>query len=196
MYDPPTLALSTVALVAIRRERIVHLILITALFTLNKETAFLVPGLVGIYWIYQKHSQRAIRQFVLLTSIYIVISVALTLRYLHNPGSVVEDHVGYLVWTYTHSKAVFALCGVAGLIGYSVVVVRLWNRIPPTLKTVQWFVPLWVAMHLLWGWPMELRVMLEILPGVMLTIIYVIEISRELRTPAGDVDAAAGSILA
>ena len=191
IYDPPTLALTTVSLVAVRRERIFHLTIFTALFTLNKETAFIVPGLVGLYRIYRKQADRALRQFALLSSIYVVISAALTLHYRHNPGSVTENHLGYLVWTYTHAKATFAVLCLTGIISYGVAVARFWKLLPPTLKAVQSFVPLWIALHVFWGWPMELRVMLEILPGMMLTIIYIVGGLRGSPIPSRSKDKAA-----
>jgi len=181
IYDPPTLCIAALTLRAVRRKRFMQLVLLTALFSLNRETAFIVPGLAFFAWVHRGQVAIAVRQAALLSILYLAIAGGLVFHYRHNLGSVAEDNRTYLIHTYLHKNAKYALAAILSSAVYLGAVVRCWKLLPPTLKAVQWFVPLWIAMHILWGWPMEWRVFFEIYPGMLLTIVAVWTILRGSR---------------
>jgi hypothetical protein len=172
-YDPPTLALSALVMRALRRERLVQLCLLTGLFSVNRETAFIVPGLTFFYWIHRHRIGSAVRQAAILSAVCFIIEGTIAFHFRHNPGSFAENHVPVLIHTYLHERVLYAIAAAATLVFYGVQVMRHWSDLPPALKAVQWFVPPWIAMHVLWGWPMEWRVFLEIYPGMVLTAVAV-----------------------
>jgi hypothetical protein len=172
IYDPPTLAFAVLALRSIRKQDPRLLILITALFALNRETAAIVPGMVFLYWIYRHQPRRAFSQAAILGTIYLIITALIVYHFRNNPGEFAENNRAILMHLYLGPRRRFALTICLLLVAYAIAVTGNWQRLPAALKAVQPFVPLWIAMHLLWGWPMELRVLFEVLPGMALTVIF------------------------
>ena len=171
IYDPPTVCFSILTLRALRRERFFELVLLTILFSFNRETAFLIPGLTFFTWVHRQRYGTAVQQAAILSALYFAIACSLAFHYHHNLGSLAENNRAYLVHTYIHKNAKYAVAAILSLAAYTYAVVRCWTSLPPVLKAVQWFVPLWIFMHIMWGWPMEWRVFLEVYPGMLLTII-------------------------
>jgi hypothetical protein len=182
IYDPATLCFAVLTLRSIRRERFLELVILTALFSFNRETAFIVPGLTFFSWIHRGRLSVAFEQAALLSLLYIAIAGSLMFHYRHNLGSVAENNRIYLVHTYMHKSLKYAAAALFAALGYLVEVIRYWRSLPPTLQAVQWFVPVWIAMHILWGWPMEWRVFFEIYPGMMLTIVAIWTMSKQSST--------------
>jgi uncharacterized membrane protein YagU involved in acid resistance len=169
MYDPPTMCFAALALRALRRERLLELVVITALFSFNRETAFIVPGLTFFYWIYRKRPGVALWQAALLSAIYLAVAGGLAFHYRHVYGDLAQNNRAYLIHQYLHSNWKYTVFAVSALIVYTIAVVSSWKLLPPVLKAVQWFVPPWIILHILWGWPTEWRVFFEVFPGMMLT---------------------------
>jgi hypothetical protein len=171
VYDPPTLTFSALALRELRKERLLPLILITVFFSLNRETAFLVPGLAFFYWVHTSKWIKAISWSALLGVCYVMIVALITYHFRSNPGVLAENHRMYLMRVYTHERLGLAVAALAGLIFYAIEVFRRWRSLPVILKAMQWFIPVWLFMHVMWGFPMEWRTFLEVFPGIILTIV-------------------------
>jgi hypothetical protein len=195
IYDPPTVALSMLALRAVRLERFFELVLLTALFSCNRETAFIVPAITFFYWLHRGRPGRAFQQAAVLAVVYFCIAGVLIYRYRHNAGTLAQDHFTYLMDLYTHKKAPYAVAALLGLALYTLGVIRAWKLLPASLKAVQWTVPFWVALHIRYGWPMEWRVFLEIYPGVMLTSITLWALHRAASAGRAPAEAVPDSIV-
>ena len=169
-YDPVTIACAILAMRALRKEQLPALAVLTAIFAVNRETAFIVPGLTFFYWFHLRERKRALGQAALLSTIYLAITGIILFHYRHNPGHLPRIIGLSLIRMYLHQKLPFMVGGILALVAYGIAVARRWGPLPPALKAIQWFIPLWVAMHIAWGWPMEWRVFFEVYPGIMLTI--------------------------
>jgi hypothetical protein len=186
IYDPPTLAFSTLALFALRRERLWGLAVVTALFSCNRETAFIVPGMAFFYWIHRHRVQRAFFHATVLSVIYFAVAGILAYSYRENSGELAQNNVNYLVHMYLHEKLRYVIAASMALGAYVIAVFHCWKLLPPALKSVQWFIFPWIVMHVLWGWPMEWRVFLEIYPGMLLTVFALSSVARRRITSAAE----------
>ena len=178
IYDPPTLAFSALALRALRRERLWQLAIVTALFSSNRETAFIVPGMTFFYWIHCHQIKRAFFHAAVLGVIYIAVAGMLAYCFRANPGEMAQNNVNYLAHMYLHEKLRYVVGAAIALGVYTVAVIHYWRLIPAALKALQWFIVPWIFMHIRWGWPMEWRVFLEIYPGMLLTVFAMSWIAR------------------
>jgi hypothetical protein len=169
IYDPPTLAFAALTMMALRKESLLGIVLVTAGFTLNRETAFLVPPLAFLYWLYNRQPRRAFLWAAVSGAVYFAIELPIVYVFRNNPGDLAEDNMHYLIHLYLHKNLPHAIFFVICLVVYAVGVFRYFSKLPAALKAIQWFVLPWIAMHIKWGWPMEWRVFFEILPGVALT---------------------------
>jgi hypothetical protein len=169
-YDPVTLACAILVMQSLRKERLLALVLLTVIFALNRETAFIVPGLAFFYWLHLHRMKRALGEAALLSGIYLLVAGSILFHYRHNHGQLATNHRAFLIHMYVHEKLPFTVAAFLALTVYGIAVIRHWDALPAVLKAIQWFIPLWMAMHILWGWPMEWRVFFEVYPGIMLTV--------------------------
>jgi hypothetical protein len=169
IYDPVTLACAAQIVPALRRERLLPLIILTAIFSGNRETAFIVPGFAFFYWVYRQRYLAAFTNTLALVVVYVAISGSIAFYYRHNPGSVAIYNLHANLRAYSHEHLPQMLLLVTTLGVYSCGVHRYWRSLPTELKAVQWFILPWLAMHFVWGWVLEWRVFFEIYPGVLLT---------------------------
>jgi hypothetical protein len=128
--------------------------------------------MVFLYWIYRHQPRRAFSQAAILGTIYLIITALILYHFRNNSGQFAENNRAILMRLYLGPRLRFALTSCLLLSAYAIAVIRNWHKLPATLKAVQPFVPVWIAMHILWGWPMELRVLFEVLPGMALTVIF------------------------
>lgn len=189
IYDPVTLACAALIIPALRRENLLVLVVLTAIFSWNRETAFLFPGLTFFYWMHKRDFRRAFLQGVLLGVVHLSISGSILYHYRHNPGWMAIYNLPEIIQAYSHNNLPQFVAAFLALAVYTWQVVRHWRILPPELKAVQWFIAPWVSMHVWWGWPMEWRVFFEIYPGMLLTIVAVwasfqkSAITRPTKTP-------------
>jgi hypothetical protein len=198
IYDPTTLACAAGAMRALRKESLVALAIVTAVFTLNRETAFIVPGMTFFYWIFRSdllfsgnqvasvrspgrgsddQSRSTKRHYLwkaffwasLLSVVYFVVEIPIIRHFRNNRGVLAQNNFHYLIRLYTHKNLPFAIIFILAAAFYFVMVIRYYRKLPYALLAVQPFVPVWIGLHIIWGWPMEWRVFYEIVPGVALT---------------------------
>ena len=163
-YDPPTLAFSALAMRFLRQQWLFPLAFVTALFAFNRETAFIVPGLAFFYWLHRGNWKKAVLASGFLSLVFLSVEGYIGYRFRLNPGQFTENHRAELLQTYTHRKTPTVAIALAVGIVYAWGVIRKWPTLDPALKSIQWFVPVWILMHILWGVPMEWRTLLEVVP--------------------------------
>ena len=123
-YDPVTIACAILAMRALRKEQLPALAVLTAIFAVNRETAFIVPGLTFFYWFHLRERKRALGQAALLSTIYLAITGIILFHYRHNPGHLSQNHRAFLIHMYLHQKLPFMVAGILALVAYGIAVAR------------------------------------------------------------------------
>jgi hypothetical protein len=167
MYDFPLLFLFLLSLYLMYRQQWGWYLLILGLGTLNKETTiFLFP----VFALYAFHRMPR-RKFLVLSAaqlgLYALIQGIIRYVFRLNPGGVTEwhfdDQVAQLTilaaerpWLLLYWGAACAL--LAGLVWHG------WSRKPVIFRLALCILPAFLLLYVFWGYPFELRAMLEDYP--------------------------------
>jgi hypothetical protein len=170
-YDPSTLLLSALALLALLRRHRVMFYLILVLSALNKETSILLPGL---FLLRERGALRGSRLAMHLTaqlSIWASIRAALVWRLGNNPGGTVEwhllDHNRWLALDPSfYVRLVLLILPVALMVGYR------WRTKPRFLReSLAMLLGPLVGLGLLMGYVDEFRGYYDAFPTLHLLIL-------------------------
>ncbi len=159
IYDLPQMALFTVALYAIlKNRRAVYLVLLAAA-TLNKETA-LILIIISAWWLLRLDRSRRAWLFVAAQmAIYGLLRLALVLAYQDNPGGLVEWHI----WEHLHYVGLY-YHNVLIIIS-AALILRRWQSKPLFLRGALLIgLAVLLPLFLVWGYPTEIRAFMEIVP--------------------------------
>lgn len=163
VYDLTTWAVWAVALLCLYRRQWLRFTLAYGLACLSKETAVLLIPVAGLWmWDYWPRPRLA-AVLAMLCLEWGGLRAAVMWLYRDNPGSIVEWHLADQV-----QMIPAILFVVAVLIG---IVILTWPHQPKFLYCVLALFPVLLGMHLVWGYPGEIRVFGEIYPALALLLI-------------------------
>jgi hypothetical protein len=161
LYDFPALLLAASLCLALARRRLLAFHLLFAIALLNKETALcfvLLFALEARRWLPRP------RLFACLAAqlgLFVVIRGAVALGFADNPGSSLEQHLHdtLAAWmvppSWVATTAFFATLAV---------LFRRFRERPALLRAGVWLFPPFLALHLFFGYPGEIRVYYELVP--------------------------------
>ena len=174
MYDFPQLLLFTLGLWLMYRKAWAAYLLVFALGTLNKETTLF---LVLIFSLFNWHRLPRLR---LLTiggtqlAIFGLIQAALRYRFRNNLGEALEWHLSDQVVAYQRiffeTPWILALWA-TGLVVVASLVVWRWKRKPEFMRCALTPLPFFTVLMLFWGYPLELRAALEMMPVIAILML-------------------------
>lgn len=170
-YDYPQMFLFTLALLFLKEKRWTAYIITLLIAGINKETAvFLIPIFCGMYFF---SLQR--RQFWILFSLqlaaYLLPRAIILFIFRSNPGGAViwhySDHLKYIS---DHHERLFTWLTIGFLL--MLFIFYQWKTKPLFLR-ISWSITsvIFFILFLLWGYPNEWRVFLEIYPLTLLLLL-------------------------
>lgn len=174
MYDFTVLFLFTLGLWLMYRQAWAAYLLVFGLGTLNKETMlFLVIIFLVYFWPrLPRPTLSALGASQL--GIFALIQGALRYRYRNNPGGAVEWHLPDQLSAYQRifvdSPWLLAVWAVA-LALVALAMAWGWNRKPVFLRAALIPLPFFAALMLFWGYPLEVRAAMEMLPVMALLML-------------------------
>jgi hypothetical protein len=170
-YDLPTLALFTLALGLLARERWNQYLALFPLIVLCRETAVL---LIPVYWLWARRQRRqpvSRRSLALGLGVqvlaFVVIRGGLAWLYRGNGGATFQihwgEHLAYLINDPAANILALALYGAALILA-----LYRWRSQPPFLQDAAIIIPPIFFGYWLVGYPSEIRVVLEAYPPLFL----------------------------
>jgi hypothetical protein len=163
-YDIPTGMFFALALALLQRRHLHLYAGIFPLICLNRETAFLLPILFGVYF-YRKLDRRSYWFYMIYQGmVYLTIRVVLAWAFADTPGHpfafrLVENLERYASGPFT--TQIFLLF----LVALTFILVTKWRRAPVLMRTgFLVFTPLLVVLYFCFGWSFEVRVFIELIP--------------------------------
>ena len=159
IYDLPQMALFPVALYAILKERRAVYLALLAAATINKETA-LILIIVSAWWLLRLDPTFQKWLFVACQiAVYGLLRLALILAFKDNPGGLVEWHI----WEHFQYDGLY-YHNILIIIS-AVLILRHWQSKPLFLRgTLLIGLTVLLPLFLVWGYPTEIRVFMEIVP--------------------------------
>lgn len=191
-YDLATMAAFTWCLALLAQDdREDRYLIAFTLASIAKETAVL---LIPLYWLTRRRADGLILQI----ELYIVSRSILFLATVNNPGATAEGHLSEFIAYLGHPHA---LPSTALALAILLVVFWRWQSKPLFLRQAFLVLaPPLLVLHLLVGFPFEVRVFLEVWPIVMLLMLHPRAYDQPTRSkpvgaglPAGHVVADPGS---
>jgi hypothetical protein len=174
MYDFTVLFLFTLGLWLMYRQAWVAYLLVFALATLNKETTLLLLLIYALYYWRRLPRLRFLVLGVAQLGVFALIQGALRYRFRNNPGSALEWHWPDQVAAYqrvliedTWLLVIWGLC----LAVIVALMIRGWNQKPAFMRLALAPVIILVPLWFLWGYPFEIRNLMEALPVVTILML-------------------------
>jgi hypothetical protein len=163
-YDFAVLLLMTSLLLAMSKERHVTFIVLLAIATLNKETAFLAIVAYGCYF-FDRMPIRRLAMFVgAQFAVYVTIQVGLHTAFAANPGQSMEVWWGSnIAWLMTRTFP-----QVAAFLLFALLIAYRWNDKPLLLRRSAWQLVPHLGLIFFGAYPGELRVLYDSLPILMM----------------------------
>jgi hypothetical protein len=169
IYDFTTLFLFTLQLVLLAKGSWIAYLFLFPLATLNKETSVL---LILIYSLYDFPKVRLPRlKFLKILSvqvlIFMVIRLAIFLRFQHNPGAAGENHWADHWFVLARSPGVVLITFGVLLVGLSFLVFYGWREKPVFLRLASTILIPLAGLYFVYGFPFEFRVFYEAYPIIV-----------------------------
>lgn len=168
LYDPATLFLFTLGIVLVVRERFLWLLLLMPIATLNRETAILLVAVMAVWPKKSLHGPRPMLLGVAMTAAWLIVKIAVSIRYAGNPGSVVEFRLlDHNLVAYRYAPQFVQAVLVCLILFFAVR--RGWPKASVELRRCLIFVgtPL-LVLAVFFGFIDELRIYYEVLPFIIL----------------------------
>lgn len=174
MYDFPLLLFFSLGLYLMYREAWAWYLLVFACGTLNKETTILLYPAFALYFF----SRMPRRKFVVLSGcqfgIYVMIQGIIRFVFRDNSGAPVEWHfhdwitqLGAIAKTAPYLPALWAVV----LLVTTIAVLHQWPNKPAFIRLALSILPVFVILLVVWGFPLEIRGMLEVYPIVAILVL-------------------------
>ncbi|MFH1186348.1 MAG: hypothetical protein V1755_15140 [Chloroflexota bacterium] len=194
IYDFSALYLFALGSLLMYRRRWWQYVFVLAAGTANKETAIFLCLIFVLYY-----SRRLTRpHFAALLAIQLMTygSIQGIVRYAtrHNPGQPAQWHLADQFGTLMRSTASVpygTALTAAGLLSIAALVAYRWRDKPEFLRVGMAILPLFLGLFLIWGYPYEIRVLLEVYPIVGILVLP----PRLIRQPAPPNGGARGSTM-
>ena len=174
MYDFTVLFLFTLGLWLMYRRAWIAYLLVFALGTLNKETTLFLVLIFALYYWHRLPRRRLWSLTAAQLGIFALIQGALRYRFRNNPGATVEWHLPDQIATYQGIFMHAPWWMAASLVGLALIalaVIRSWKQKPEFLRVALTPLPFFVVLMLLWGYPLEGRAAMEMLPVLALLML-------------------------
>jgi hypothetical protein len=164
IYDFSTLFFFTLGLAYLARGEIRHYLILFPLACLNRETTLLLTLFFMVYF----YRRLDLKAYLLLAgyqlAVFALIRLGLGLLYNNNPGGTFETHwSGHYQALFEQPKATFDFLILCLLV--LLLTLWRWKEKPEFLRTAALvLIPLAFTLYLVFGFPYEIRVFLEIYP--------------------------------
>jgi hypothetical protein len=174
MYDFTVLFLFTLSLWLLHRKAWVPYLAVFALGTLNKETMLVLVLIYAVYYWNRLPRRTFLAIGAAQLGVFALIQSALRYRFRSNPGGALEWHLPDQIAAYqrllSDSPWLIAL-GIAVLALVAALVIRGWKRKPAFIRCALSPLPFLAVLWLLWGYPFEIRNLMEALPVVLILML-------------------------
>jgi len=174
MYDFTLLFLFTLGLWLLHRGHWAAYMLIFALGTLNKETTILLSLVFALYYWNRMRLQRFVALGGLQILLFGLIYAALIRRFRNNPGGSVEWHLPDQIAAFQSLSAqspwTLVLWAAAVLV-IAILAARGWRTKPYFMRCALPLAVILVPLFLLFGYPFEIRDLLELYPILAILVL-------------------------
>lgn len=195
IYDFTTLFMFSLGLLLMFRLQWGAYMVVFALGTLNKETTIFLSLICVLYYWHRLSRRRLLGLLSIQLAMYGLVQGMLRFVYRQNPGSAA-------LWHYPDQVAAIKALALSDpfrlilmsliLMMVAALIVYRWSQKPRILRTGLAVLPMFLVLFMLWGYPNEIRVMLEVYP-----IVAILVVPPQLMLPAfpdgGDGQMAASS---
>jgi len=173
-YDFTTLFLFSLSLLLMSYRRWIAYLLVFVTATLNKETSILLVLIFVVHFLRRLPRREFLVLSIAQLGLYGLVQGAIRYAYRNNPGSAVEwhliDHLHALKNAATGMSAAFVLTS-ALVVAAAALIIYGWARKPPLLRSAIWMLPCLLVLYTAWGYPGEIRAMLEVYPILALLVV-------------------------
>jgi hypothetical protein len=174
VYDVPHLALTTLALALLARRQWTAYLALFPWLVLSRETAIL---LVPVYALLARPALPPFQiRWAVLSQLAaaVVVKAVLAWHFAANPGALLETHlIEQYAWLKHDRGVVVGLALLAALV-IALVVRRRRAPLPASLEAVTLLIPAYFAAFILFGYPGELRAVVEVYPVLYLIAFYLV----------------------
>ena len=174
MYDFPQLFLFSLALLLMYRQKWSWYLLALACATLNKETSIFLYPVFALYFFARLPRRHFFALSAAQLALYGLLRGGLMFIFRNNPGSIVEWHLDDHLTTIHEiaSKTPLELVYyAAAVLVITALVIYRWKDKPLFLRLALTILPVFVVLYFLWGYPLEIRTLLETYPIVGMLMI-------------------------
>jgi hypothetical protein len=174
IYDFTLLCLFTLGLWLMYRQAWGWYLLAFALGTLNKETTILLSLVFVLYFLRRMPRRKFALLLAAQVGLYAVLQGLVRYRFRNSPGGLVEWHLPDQIATFRaiagSAPWLFAVWA-AAIAVIIVLIARGWRRKPEYIRYAMILVPIFLVLFILWGYPLEIRAMLEVLAPVVILML-------------------------
>jgi len=189
IYDLTTLCLFSLSLLMMSIRRWVAYLLVFALATLNKETSIFLVLIFALYCFSRLPRRRFYLLSIVQLGLYAFFQGTIRYVYRNNPGTTVQWHLTSQLEALKQTALQMPgalVSASAFVLALAALVIYGWAKKPPLLRTAIWILPCFLVLYAAWGYPGEIRVMLEVYPILALLIV-----PPQLLLPSRELNAAA-----
>jgi hypothetical protein len=174
IYDFTTLFLFSLSLLMMSLQRWMAYLLVFALATLNKETSIFLVLIFVLYFFSRLSRRESFLLTILQLGLYGLLQGVIRIVYRNNPGTPVQWHLASqfeaLKQSATHLSSGLVLTS-ACVVAIIAMVIYGWSMKPRLLRAAIWILPCFLVLYTAWGYPGEIRAMLEVYPILALLIV-------------------------
>jgi hypothetical protein len=174
IYDFATLFMFSLGLLLMFRRQWGAYMLVFALGTLNKETTIFLSLIYVLYYWHRLSGRRLLGLLSVQLAIYGLVQGIMRFMYRQNPGNTAlwhwPDQVAALKALALSDPFRLAVAGMILVIVAALIAYR-WSHKPGILRKGLALLPLFLVLFMLWGYPNEIRVMLEVYPIVAILLL-------------------------
>jgi hypothetical protein len=174
MYDFPTLFLFSLGLLLMVCEKRFWFLVVFTFGTLNKETAIFLTLIFGLYFFRGLPGRRFVALLASQLGVYGIIQGVIRFTYRNNPGQVMEWHFPEQLPAYESvARDTPFLLVTWGVVCILVVILVLhrWSDKPLFVRVAFAIFPIFLALFVFWGYPLEIRSMLEVFPILAILVL-------------------------
>ncbi len=174
MYDLPVLFFFSMSLLLMFEKRWGWFLLIFACATLNKETSIFLFPVFALYF----YNRMPRRKFAILSAsqigIYGLVHGIVMFVFRNNPGSIVQWHFYDQIDKFKEIVQTTPILLVEWMATVAIIIILVayrWSYKPLFLRIALSILPVFLILFVLWGFPLEIRSMLEVYPIVVILML-------------------------